>query len=170
MRAKTRRWGSASGRVPSAVVTSLLAAGLALSAHAAPNPLRPGDGAPKLVTADGRTRLIVNGRPFLVLGGELGNSSAGSLPAVQAALRKLTPLGLNTVLVPVSWELVEPTEGNLDFTLVGHVIREARRNGLSVVLLWFGSWKNGMSSYVPAWVKHDQRRFPARRGGRRPRP
>jgi hypothetical protein len=28
------------------------------------------------------------------------------------------------------------------------------------VLLWFGSWKNGVSSYVPSWVRADPARFP----------
>jgi hypothetical protein len=115
---------------------------------------------PRLVTADGRTRLEVNGRPFLILGGELANSSAASPAGLKAAFHDLPQLGLNTVLVPVSWELVEPQEGKLDFGLVGAAIAEARRNRLHVVLLWFGSWKNGMSSYVPAWIKRDQQRFP----------
>src|SRR5262249_29579951 len=120
----------------------------------------PAAGSPRLVTADGRTRLEVDGRPFLVLGGELANSSAASLPEAKAAIGRLKGLGLNTVLVPVSWELVEPQEGELDFALVGDIIREARRAQLHVVLLWFGSWKNGMSSYAPGWVKRDQQRFP----------
>ena len=76
---------------------------------------------------------------------------------------------LNTVLVPVSWELIEPAEGKWSFDLVTDLIGEARRNKLRVVLLWFGSWKNGMSSYVPAWVKVDAQRFPRAEvtGGRR---
>ncbi len=94
------------------------------------------------------------------LGGELANSSASSLPWAKGALAKLPALGLNTVLVPVSWELIEPVEGRFAFGLVGDIIREARRSRLHVGLLWFGSWKNGMSSYVPGWVKRDQKRFP----------
>ena len=39
-------------------------------------------------------------------------------------------------------------------------IQEAQRNNLRLVFLWFGSWKNGVSSYPPAWVKTDQNRFP----------
>lgn len=130
---------------------------LALAAQAAPP---PATGVPRLVTADGRTRLEVDGKPFLIRGGELANSSAGSRAAAKAALGRLEGLGLNTVLVPVSWELCEPSEGKLDFTLVGDIVREARREHLHLVLLWFGSWKNGMSSYVPGWVKRDQKRFP----------
>ena len=126
--------------------------GLSAAALAAPGP--------HLVTSDGRARLLVGGRPFLILGGELANSSASSIAFVRPLLAKLPALGLNTVLVPVSWELVEPEEGKFDFRLVGDLVREARRDRLHVVLLWFGSWKNGMSSYVPAWVKRDQKRFP----------
>jgi Domain of unknown function (DUF5597)/Glycosyl hydrolases family 35 len=120
----------------------------------------PEHGSPRLVTTDGRTRLEVGGHPFLILGGELANSSAASAATARTALGKVAGLGLNTVLVPVSWELIEPEEGKLDFTLISDVIREARRARLHLVLLWFGSWKNGMSSYVPAWVKRDQKRFP----------
>jgi hypothetical protein len=143
---------------------AVLCLGVALSARAGepPRSVPPGGRAvgPRLVTAGGRTRLEVNGLAFLARGGELANSSAASLPDLAAALGKLPRLGLNTVLVPVSWELVEPEEGKFDFTLVAGTIRQARRNRLHVVLLWFGSWKNGMSSYVPAWVKRDSKRFP----------
>jgi hypothetical protein len=132
----------------------VLCAVLALSTAAIAAP------GPRLVTRDGRTRLYVGDRPFLILGGELGNSSASSIAYARPLLAKLPAMGLNTVLVPVSWELIEPEEGKLDFRLVGDLVREARHDKLHVVLLWFGSWKNGMSSYVPAWVKRDAKRFP----------
>ncbi|MCD8069756.1 MAG: DUF5597 domain-containing protein [Lachnospiraceae bacterium] len=35
----------------------------------------------------------------------------------------------------------------------------AREKGLKLVVLWFGTWKNGNSHYVPAWIKRDKRRF-----------
>jgi beta-galactosidase GanA len=66
---------------------------------------------------------------------------------------------LNTVVAPVSWELIEPVEGRFDFASVDGLIRRARRHGMRLVLLWFGSW-NSMSSYVPGWVKRDPARFP----------
>jgi hypothetical protein len=28
------------------------------------------------------------------------------------------------------------------------------------VFLWFGSWKNGKSTYQPLWIKTNQARFP----------
>src|SRR5580765_2769739 len=141
---------------------SLLAAGRAAAA--------PAPEIPRLVTdAAGATHLLVDGKPFIALGGELGNSNASHAAVAKPLFAKLAAMKLNTVLVPVSWELVEPVEGKYSFGLVGDLVREARRNKLRVVLLWFGSWKNGMSSYVPAWVKSNVERFPRAemKGGRR---
>ena len=116
--------------------------------------------APYLRKQGTATQLIVDDRPFLVLAGELGNSSSSSVDYMNPIWPKLAALKLNTVLMPVSWELIEPTEGKFDFTLVDGLIRDARKQNLRLVPLWFGSWKNSMSSYAPAWVKPDQRRFP----------
>ncbi|MDR2293111.1 MAG: DUF5597 domain-containing protein [Prevotellaceae bacterium] len=106
------------------------------------------------------TQLIVDGKPFLILGGELLNSSASSLSYMEPIWSQLTEQNLNTVLVPISWELVEPQEGKFDFGLVDGLISAARQNNLKIVFLWFGSWKNTYSSYVPEWVKRDTKRFP----------
>jgi hypothetical protein len=110
------------------------------------------------------TQLIVGGRPFLIRGGELGNSSASNLEYMKPVWEKLVKLNVNTVLIPFYWELIEPQEGKFDFSLVDGLIQEARRNNLKIVPLWFGVWKNSMSSYVPSWVKKDRKRFPATQG------
>lgn len=110
-------------------------------------------------------QLIVDGKPFLILGGELGNSTSSSLEYMHPLWPKLASLNLNTLLVPVSWELIEPVEGKFDFSLVDGLIEEARRYKLRLVPLWFASWKNSMSCYAPAWVKTDQRRFPRSQDG-----
>ena len=106
------------------------------------------------------TQLIVDDKPFLVLAGELGNSTSSSLEYMRPIWPKLAALNLNTVLMPVYWELIEPAEGKFDFTLVDGLIQDARKNKLHLVPLWFASWKNSMSCYAPAWVKTDQQRFP----------
>src|SRR5262245_31825408 len=149
---------------PAAIATGALLLIAAARATAA-----PAAEIPRLVTDAAGTRLIVDGKPFVALGGELGNSNASDIAVAKPLFAKLAAMKLNTVLVPVSWELVEPVEGKWAFGLVGDLVREARRNKLRVVLLWFGSWKNGMSSYVPAWVKANPERFPRAemKGGRR---
>jgi beta-galactosidase GanA len=106
------------------------------------------------------TQLIVDGKPFLVLAGELGNSSSSSLEYMRPVWPKLAALNLNTVLMPVYWELIEPAEGRFDFSLLDGLIQDARKANLHLVPLWFASWKNSMSCYAPSWVKADQRRFP----------
>jgi beta-galactosidase GanA len=106
------------------------------------------------------TQLVVAGKPFLVLGGELGNSSSSSLEYMRPIWEKLVSLNLNTVLAPVYWELIEPEAGRFDFTLVDGLLQEARGHHLRLVLLWFASWKNSMSCYAPSWVKINQKRFP----------
>ena len=106
------------------------------------------------------TQLIVDGKPFLILGGELQNSSSSNLEYMQPIWKRMVDLNFNTVLAAVSWELIEPEEGRFDFRLVDGLVDGARRHNLRLVFLWFGSWKNGTSSYVPIWVKKDTHRFP----------
>ena len=106
------------------------------------------------------TQLIVDGKPFLALAGELHNSSATSLEYMKPVWAKLAEAKLNTVLAGVSWNQIEPQEGKFDFTVLDSVIRDARSHNLRLVLLWFGSWKNATSSYAPDWVKKDFKRFP----------
>ncbi len=117
-------------------------------------------GIPRLRKQGSATQLIVDGKPFLALAGELGNNTATSLENVQPVWPKLVSGNLNCALVAISWAQTEPVEGQYQFALVDGLIQEARRNNLKLVFLWFGSWKNGLSSYAPYWVKKDYRRFP----------
>ncbi len=105
-------------------------------------------------------QLVVDGKPFLMLAGELHNSSSSSLEYMKPIWPRLAAIPLNTVLTPISWELVEPADGKYDFTLIDGLLAQAREQRLRVVLLWLASWKNGMSSYAPVWVKQDTKRFP----------
>jgi hypothetical protein len=106
------------------------------------------------------TQLMVGGKPFLMRGGEVGNSTATNAAYLQPFWSKFVQLNMNTVLVPVYWDLVEPAEGRFDFSLLDAVITQARERDMRLVLLWFASWKNSMSCYAPAWVKRDPGRFP----------
>lgn len=106
------------------------------------------------------TQLIVNSKPWLVLGCELGNSSSSNREYMQQHWDSLAASGVNTVLAVVSWEQTEPEEGKYDFTVVDNLIADARAHNLKIAMLWFGSWKNGITSYTPTWVKKDTKRFP----------
>jgi beta-galactosidase GanA len=122
------------------------------------------DGQPHLLKHGSATQLVVDGRPFLILGGELGNSSTSSRDYMEPYWANLKKLNLNTVLAPVCWDLIEPEEGKFDFSLVDGLLEDARKYDVRLVLLWFATWKNSMSCYSPAWVKADQQRFPRCQG------
>ena len=114
---------------------------------------------PRLVKINGVTRLFVKDKPFLILGGELGNSTTSDLQYMRPVWSKLKSMHLNTVLAPVYWELLEPEQGRFDFTLVDSLLAGARAQDLKLVLLWFGSWKNSISCYAPEWIKLNQENF-----------
>ena len=136
-----------------AIRTLLLAAALTTGAPASAEP-------PHLRQQGSAKQLIVEGHPFLIIGGELSNSAASSEAYMAPHWARLRAMHLNTVLAPVSWELIEPEEGKFDWSSLDSMLRAARANDLKLVLLWFGAWKNSMSTYAPSWVKRDQARFP----------
>lgn len=106
------------------------------------------------------TQLIVHNKTFLILGGELGNSSATSFEDIELIFPKLQRMALNTVLVPAYWDMIEATEGIFDFSLIDKAIDQARQCNLKIVFLWFGAWKNSMSCYAPLWFKQDYKKYP----------
>ncbi len=101
----------------------------------------------------------VKGKPFFSIGGQVNNSSTHSKETLQKAMDALELFGMNTIAAPLYWYQMEPTEGNYNFEQIDFVLEEARKRSLKVVFLWFGTWKNGASHYVPAWVKKDKKRF-----------
>ena len=123
-------------------------------------PLAAQTPAPKLVKQDGRYALMVDGQPFLVLGAQIGNSAAWPALLDSKVWPALEAMHVNTAEAPVYWEQMEPRPGQFDWTNVDALISGARQHHMHLVLLWFGTWKNGNNHYVPQWVKRDPVRFP----------
>jgi hypothetical protein len=114
---------------------------------------------PAILEKEGHYALMVDGRPFLMLGVQANNSSAWPtyLDKVWPAAEELHA---NTVELPVYWEQMEVTQGKFDFSVVDLILKQAREHHVHLVLLWFGTWKNGSSHYTPEWIKLDQEKYP----------
>lgn len=105
-------------------------------------------------------QLLVDGKPYLALGGELHNSSASNSDYMQPVWDKLKAMHVRTVVSTVSWEDFEPQEGRYDYALIDAQIAQARKHNLRLVLIWFGAFKNASSTYAPTWVRANPARFP----------
>jgi hypothetical protein len=92
---------------------------------------------------NGTHHLLVDGAPCLLRAAELNNSSLSSGRYMKDVWPRLVHGNVNTVLGSVSWEQIEPDEGEYAFGELDEVLRDAREWGLKLVLLWFGAYKNG---------------------------
>ena len=114
---------------------------------------------PQLIEKNGRHALLVDGQPFLMLGGQAHNSSAwpGMMPQVWSAIKSMNA---NTLEVPIYWEQIEPQPRKFDFSLIDTLLKQGREHNVRLVLLWFASWKNGSNHYMPEWMKSDALKYP----------
>ena len=114
---------------------------------------------PRIVNEDGRFRLLVGDQPFLLLGGQVHNSS-GWPNELESVWPQAREMHANTIEIPIYWEDVEPRQGEYRFDTVDRIVTDARREGFRLVLLWFATWKNGAMDYAPEWVKRDPETYP----------
>jgi hypothetical protein len=130
---------------------------LTVSASAIAEPVS--ESIPKIEMIGSSIRLVVNGSPYLILGGQIHNSDTANADDLNKALDVLVGLHANTAEVPIYWEAVEPKPGQFDFRSVDLVIQAARKRDLHLVFLWFGTWKNGESHYIHEWMKRDKQKY-----------
>jgi len=149
-------------KLPVAVLVAVAAASFVSTLHAqVPVPVkvqakdRP---VPRVIKKDGRFALLVDDVPYLILGAQVHNSSTWP-----ATLPKLWPamefLNVNTVEAPIYWEQFEPKQGQYDYSVMETLLAQARQHHLRLVILWFGTWKNGSQHYMPEWMKLDPGRY-----------
>ena len=135
-----------------AVMVAAWCAGFAVQAQVKEHPV------PRVAEKDGRYALMVDGAPFLMLSAQSNNSSdwAATLPKVWPAIEYLHA---NTLETPIYWEQLEPKQGQFDYTAVDAILAQARQHHVHLVLLWFGTWKNGSQHYMPEWMKLEPERY-----------
>lgn len=100
------------------------------------------------------------GKPFYPIGLQAHNSSGYSMEELEDHWKACELVGANSCAIAVSWERFEYTEGKFDTELVKNIIEACREREMKLIVLWFGTWKNGHMKYVPQWVKADRERFP----------
>jgi len=114
---------------------------------------------PTLIEKNGRHQLLVDGKPFIIFGGQAHNSSGwpALLPQLWNAIERLHA---NTLEIPIYWEQIQPEQDRFDFSLIDTLLTQAREHHSRLVLLWFATWKNGSNHYMPAWMKLHADRYP----------
>lgn len=118
---------------------------------------------PHLEKQGNATRLVVDGKPFLLISGELHNSTCGGFESMRTVWKRMAAKNLNSVIATASWELIEPEEGEYHFEIVDSMILGAREANLKLIIIWFASWKNASSVYIPPWVKENYEKYPRAR-------
>jgi hypothetical protein len=93
----------------------------------------------------GGYQILVDGEPFFLRAAELQNSSLSSSMHMKDIWPKLIAGNINCALGPVTWQDIEPEEGNFVWDELDVVVHDAGQHGIKLVLLWFGSFKNGQS-------------------------
>ena len=152
-------WKQSRNRLRSLTISALIV----LSASAIGQTAAPQAALPHLEKRGNATQLIVEGKPFLILGGEAHNSSSSSVEYMEAVWPHLQAMHGNTVVLPVAWETIEPDEGKFNFQCVDGLLKGApfrspqSQDRVPVV------WARGripIPATRPAWVKTNTGRFP----------
>ena len=99
-----------------------------------------------------------NGKPLLLTGLQAHNSSTGT-HMIDRTIQAIRLFGGNVMEAPVYWYALEPKEGRFDMAHVRDLILKAREAELYLIILWFGTNKNGHPNYVPDYIKLDPQKY-----------
>ena len=115
---------------------------------------------PRIVEKDGRYALMVDGAPFLVLGAQINNSSAWPAVDVEGLADDGVAPSKHCRSARSTGRYWSPSKASSTTLRSTCCLAQAREHHVRLVLLWFGTWKNGSGHYAPDWVKIDNAKYP----------
>jgi hypothetical protein len=113
----------------------------------------------ELKKLNGHTALYVDNNPFIILGLQLDCDSCYDSSTIDDLMKQIGVLGGNTAACLLYWRLIEPEEGQYDFSILESMIESAKRYDLRIVLVWFGSYKNACTHYAPDWFQNTPQKY-----------
>ena len=130
---------------------------------------------PHFEPVDGRQVFYVDGWPFTILAVEIPWEELvyGRYHETLRAYDKLYPaaqaIGLNTLIVPIKWSMIEPEKDEYDFSYLDHVKTMAETHHLKLVLGWFGHYASNDGNlyfdltgdfFAPSYIVNDEKSYP----------
>ena len=130
---------------------------------------------PHFETVDGRHVFYVDGWPFTILAVEIPWEELvyGRYHETLRAYDSLYPaaqaIGLNTLVVPIKWSMIEPEKDHYDFSYLDHVKKMAETHHLKLALGWFGHYASNDGNlyfnltgefFAPYYIVNDEKTYP----------
>lgn len=111
--------------------------------------------------------LMVEGKPFLMLGAQLRTDYFMALDGRSADdlhdyFKLAADMNIMVIQVPVSWRDVEKTKDQYNGALIERFIQYCEQYQMKLEILWFGSYMCGYSveGYIPDYVVNDTKTYP----------
>jgi hypothetical protein len=108
---------------------------------------------------NGRKAFFVDGKPFIILGLQWDCDGCYTPEDMDPFFEHGEKMGLNTASLLLYWKEIEPVKGEYRFEMLDHRIEMARKHNMKIVLVWFGSYKNGNLTYAPDYIRFDHKTY-----------
>jgi hypothetical protein len=108
--------------------------------------------------------IIVCGQPRIILYGETLEdvmTDAADVPYYGDQFDKWRRQGLNTVGAIIQWNRFELRKDEYEYAMIDGLIEAAKARNMHLIIVWFGTWRNLQSNYVPRYVWDEKIAFPA---------